>query len=199
MSEAEAWLEEGLQCEGGVGAELERLCEAATPFEPQTEPHDPHSTMIELSDAPTAGARSHSIEIIGTSEGSGFQTRRVRPAELRFTYNTLQRLFTCGRRVQDVAEDLHAGRVRPDSLPQIKVVLYDGKWYSVNNRRLWCLQFAEVGEVDAIVGDPNAHFLRGFNTKTDGRIVKWLPPLVCLVCNREFVNRSAYTSHTCHR
>ena len=44
----------------------------------------------------------------------------VDPAELRWTHDKIQRLFTCGRRVGDVVTDSCRGGLRPSELRMIE-------------------------------------------------------------------------------
>ena len=60
----------------------------------------------------------------------------VSPAELRWTHNKNQRLFSCGRRLQDVAASPQQGVEQPSELPMIGIVRREMEWYSRNNRRL---------------------------------------------------------------
>ena len=58
----------------------------------------------------------------------------VDSAELRWTHDKIQRLFTCEHRMKDVVTDLHRGRLLPSDLRMIKIVHWESKWYSHNNR-----------------------------------------------------------------
>ena len=64
----------------------------------------------------------------------------VSPAELRWTHNKIQRLFSYGRRLQDVAASLQHSVEQPSELPMIGIVRREMKWYSRNNPRavVWC-------------------------------------------------------------
>ena len=78
----------------------------------------------------------HSVVCVATlkvSPRSGFSLW-VSPAELRWTHNKHQRLFSCGRRLPDVAASLQQGAEQPSDLPPIGIVRFQ-KWYSCNNRR----------------------------------------------------------------
>lgn len=120
---------------------------------------------------------------------------KVKVAALRHTHDCLQPLFTCGRSVDVVVEDLLAGRITPAALPTITVVNHNGKWYSANNRRLWCLKQAGVDTAEAIVGDVDEHFLKGLNNKIDGWHVQFFPHVICPNCSQEFVNRTLLQEH----
>lgn len=121
----------------------------------------------------------------------------VKPAELRWTHGHLQRLFTCGRSLSSVIEQLRTGCVRASELPAISIVFYEGKWYSRNNRRLFCFKEATITAVEAVVTPVDAHFLRGLNTTTDGWSVDFFPPCICSRCKQEFPNISGLKSHYC--
>ena len=51
----------------------------------------------------------------------------------------------CGRRLQDVAASLGQGAGQPSEMPMIGIVRHEMKWYSRNNRRLWCFKEAQSG------------------------------------------------------
>ena len=42
--------------------------------------------------------------------------------------------------MQDVAASLRQGAVQPSELPMLGIVKHEMKWYSRNNRRLWCFK-----------------------------------------------------------
>lgn len=79
----------------------------------------------------------------------------------------------------------------------IEIVQRAGKWYSRNNRRLWCFREAGLSVVTARIGKEDAHFLRGLNTTSDGWQVGFFPPCVCRVCGLEFPNRQGLRWHVC--
>merc|ERR1712032_614850 len=125
------------------------------------------------------------------------QMVQARVTALRHTHSCIQPLFTCGREVKAVAEDLRSGALPLSGLPRITIVNFDGKWYSANNRRLWCLKAARIRIVEAVVGAPDDHFMKGLNTKTDGWGVAFFPPVLCPTCRRQCVNRKELGKHRC--
>ena len=52
----------------------------------------------------------------------------VHPAQLRWTHDKNQCLFTCGRRLEDVVTDLRRGILLPSDLRMIEVVHWESKW-----------------------------------------------------------------------
>ncbi|CAJ1331289.1 unnamed protein product [Effrenium voratum] len=121
----------------------------------------------------------------------------VNPAEIRWTHCRVQRLFTCGRSLLDVADQLRTGKLLPSVLPTINIVHYDRKWYSRNNRRLWCFKSAKVPAVQAVVSPVDQHFLKGLNTTTDGLTTAFWPPCLCSACGQEFPSLKGREMHFC--
>ena len=121
----------------------------------------------------------------------------VDPGQVRWTHDKLQRLFTCGRSLTEVAQELRSGQLLPSDLPRISLVFYEGKWYSRNNRRLWCFKTVAIHAVQVEVSSVDEPFLRGLTTTTDGLTVDFWPPCLCSKCGREFPNRKGIQMHLC--
>ena len=115
---------------------------------------------------------------------------RVKPSDIRWTHDKLQRLFTCGRSLAEVATQLQQGVIHASALPSISSVYHEGKWYSRNNRRLWSFKTANISVIDAIVTPVDNHFCKGLTTRTDGWSVEFYPPCLCNACGKEFPNRA---------
>jgi hypothetical protein len=71
----------------------------------------------------------------------------VDPARVRFQHSKIRTHFSgCGRSVVQTLDDIREGKLKPEGLPPIQVLVgpmdEDGKpWYfSLNNRRLWVLK-----------------------------------------------------------
>jgi hypothetical protein len=71
----------------------------------------------------------------------------VDPARVRFQHSKIRPTFSgCGRPVVQTLDDIREGKLKPEDLPPIQVLIgpidEDGKpWYfSLNNRRLWVLK-----------------------------------------------------------
>ena len=80
------------------------------------------------------------------------------PAELRWTHNKIQRFFPGGQSLQDVAASLREGAVQPSELPMIGIVRHEMKWYSRNNRRLWCFKAAKAEAVEVCMSSVGTAF-----------------------------------------
>ena len=121
------------------------------------------------------------------------------PVGLRWARGKIQRLFTCGRRLGDVITDSCRGVLRPSDLRMIEIVRWKSKWYSRNNRRLWCFREAAVIAVQVRVGSIDRAFLHGLTTRTDGLSVVFFPPSACKVCGEEFVSRTELHGQNCQK
>ena len=118
-------------------------------------------------------------------------------AELRWTHGKIQRLSTSGLRLEDVVTDPLRNIPLSLKLHMIKLVQWESKWYSRNNRRLWCFREAAVIAVQVRVGATDRAFLRGSTTCTDGLSLIFLHSCMCKVCGEELVNRTKL--HNCQR
>ena len=116
-------------------------------------------------------------------------------ADLRWTHDKNQRVFTFGRRLEDVVTDLRRGIFLPSELCMIRNVHWRSKWYSCNNRRLCCFREAAVITMQDRVGSNKRAFLHGLTTRTDGLSVVF-PLSVCKASGEEFVNRKSCTTTT---
>ena len=121
----------------------------------------------------------------------------VDSAELRWTHDKIQRLFTCGRRLEDVVTDFRRDILLPSDLRMIKIAPWESKWYSRNNRWLCCFRKAAVFAVQVRVGSTDRAFLHGLTTRTDGLSVVFFPPSACKACGEEFVNVTKLHNHNC--
>ena len=87
--------------------------------------------------------------------------------------------------LQDVAASLHHCAVRPSELPMIGIVRREMKWYSRNNRRLWCFQKAKGEAVKVCMPLVDTAFLHGL-TPTSAAHKE---------CAKEFVNQKSLRKH----
>jgi hypothetical protein len=63
------------------------------------------------------------------------------PACIFFTHSRIRATFSgCSKRVEETLEELVSGMIQPGDLPQITVVVSEGKYFSLNNRRLFVLK-----------------------------------------------------------
>ena len=66
------------------------------------------------------------------------------PNEVRFSQSSISYRFRDGRTIDDLAEGLRSGRVRPEDVPPLRLVERDGGYYTLDNRRLEAFRRAGV-------------------------------------------------------
>jgi len=87
---------------------------------------------------------------------------------IHFTQKNLDdQKFLDGKSVQGLIEGLRDGSIHPSEVPPISVVRLDGKLYSIDNRRLYAFQAAEV-DIPYKIVEPTDAFWDHFETETDG-------------------------------
>eukprot|EP00438_Fugacium_kawagutii_P021153 Skav201942 [mRNA] locus=scaffold2764:79008:80459:- [translate_table: standard] len=110
--------------------------------------------------------------------------RRVLLHTIRFTQNSVAACFRDGQPLEDLVENLKAGRISTDDLPPIRVVEQMDMFWSLDNRRLHCMKqaFPERRYPDKMIlvqmescsrAAIRKEFLNKFTTGTD--IVKRCP------------------------
>lgn len=73
----------------------------------------------------------------------------VNPRDVFYSQDSISRYFSDGRSIFDTRDWLSKDPIqRAAQLPSIRVVAHEGKWVSLDNRRLWCLK--EVGAIRSI-------------------------------------------------
>ncbi len=78
-------------------------------------------------------------ELLGFSE-----IAEMDPALIRFSQSSISPNFSDGGNVEELANALRNGTVKPDSIPPIRVVEKDGQLFTLDNRRLAAFQKAGV-------------------------------------------------------
>lgn len=66
------------------------------------------------------------------------------PAKIRYSQDSIRTTFRDGRTVKELTEGLKSGKIKPEDIPPIRLVKKDGKWYSLDNRRLKAFKDAGV-------------------------------------------------------
>ena len=85
----------------------------------------------------------------GPNEGHyySFRLRRAEdemdPNAIYYIHDSIGKRFRCGRDVCDTMNKLKRGCLRASDIPTIRVFMWNGRWHSEDNRRLWC--FKEAG------------------------------------------------------
>lgn len=67
------------------------------------------------------------------------------PNEVRFSQKSISYRFRDGGTIDDLAEGLRTGRVRPEDIPPLRLVVRAGHYFTLDNRRLEAFRRAGVG------------------------------------------------------
>ena len=68
----------------------------------------------------------------------------IDPRLVRFSQDSIRFRFSEGGTIDDLAQDLRSGRVRPDDVPPIRLVERAGQLFTLDNRRLEAFRRAEM-------------------------------------------------------
>jgi hypothetical protein len=66
------------------------------------------------------------------------------PTTVRFSQSSISYRFRDGSTIADLAEGLRSGRVRPEEVPPLRLVMRDGQYFTLDNRRLEAFRRAGV-------------------------------------------------------
>mmetsp|Transcript_86663 Transcript_86663/g.279941 ORF Transcript_86663/g.279941 Transcript_86663/m.279941 type:complete len:121 (+) Transcript_86663:1378-1740(+) len=104
--------------------------------------------------------------------------RKMRPSELHFTQDSVRPVFRDGRHIYELLNALNAGEVDPlRDLDPLEVVCDQGKWWSLDNRRLWALKVfdstsARKAWVRVAARDVDRKFHTKLTTRNGGTCVR---------------------------
>jgi hypothetical protein len=70
--------------------------------------------------------------------------RTIDPNEVRFSQRSVSYRFRDGRTIDQLAEGLRIGAVKPAEVPPIRLVARGGRWFTLDNRRLEAFRRAGV-------------------------------------------------------
>jgi RHS repeat-associated protein len=68
----------------------------------------------------------------------------VDPSTVRFSQNSVANRFSDGRSLRETIDGLKSGAVNPETIPPIRVFSYEGKTFTLDNRRLFVFQEAGI-------------------------------------------------------
>lgn len=80
----------------------------------------------------------------GNFRQSSLAANTIDSAAVRFSQSSISRNFSAGGTIDDLAAGLRSGSVNPNSIPPIRLVEREGSMFTLDNRRLWSFQQAEV-------------------------------------------------------
>src|SRR2546423_1176605 len=95
------------------------------------------------------------------------------PNEVRFTQASVRNRLRDGGTIDQLAEALKSGEVRPNEVPPLRLFLKEGRYYSLDNRRLEAFRRARI-PIPHRMATPEeiADEAWKFTTKNDGQSVR---------------------------
>ncbi|HRF96441.1 MAG TPA: hypothetical protein PLZ51_14645, partial [Aggregatilineales bacterium] len=92
----------------------------------------------------------------------------VNPHDVRYSQDSIGDEFQNKQSIRDVSDDLRAGTMTPSDFDQpIRVVEYNGHYYTLDHRRLWAIrESGRYDEIEVVLEDlNNPHIRDEFNRK----------------------------------
>ena len=78
------------------------------------------------------------------AEERGRSVQLLNPQSIRFSQASIKATFRDGTSIDDLAEELQSGHIRPHDVPAIRVLTRDGKLFTLDNRRLEAFRRAGI-------------------------------------------------------
>jgi hypothetical protein len=66
------------------------------------------------------------------------------PLKIRYSQNNIKSKFSNGSTIKELTNGLKSGKIKPEDIPPIRLIKKDGKWFSIDNRRLKAFKDAGV-------------------------------------------------------
>jgi hypothetical protein len=97
----------------------------------------------------------------------------LKPQDIRFSQASIKATFREGTSIDNLAESLRSGRIRPHDVSALRVFERDGKLYTLDNRRLEAFRRAGV-DVPTRMATPQeiAEEAWKFTTPNDGLSIR---------------------------
>jgi len=95
--------------------------------------------------------------------------------QVNYSQESVKGLFRDGRPVAQMLQELQTGKKAVTEIPMISAVLWNGRVYSADNRRLWTFKNCGMphdSRIPVVVGVPDSRFTRKLTTPTSGRSVR---------------------------
>lgn len=97
----------------------------------------------------------------------------LHPFQIRFTQNSIGHHFQDGNSCNNLIKDILEDKVDPDTITSIKVVKRDGKYYSLDNRRLYVFRAVNYAredfEIEVDILEENIDYSSQYTTQNDGQ------------------------------
>lgn len=98
---------------------------------------------------------------------------RLDPYLIRFSQASVRRRFADGSTINDLAEGLRTGNVRPEDIPPVRLVEREGILFTLDNRRLEAFRRAGMDVPYRMASDDEAFGeIWKFTTRNDGTSIR---------------------------
>lgn len=98
---------------------------------------------------------------------------RLEVDEIFYTQDSISNTFSNGEEIEDLIWELESGYLSVDDIPPISVYCYKGKWWSLDNRRLYCFKkYCPYVDVPVIVKRLNNKIIRQFTNRNNGESIE---------------------------
>lgn len=94
------------------------------------------------------------------------------PADISYTQDSISSKFQCGRLVKRTKEMLESKALDVVEIPEIRVFLWNDRWHSEDNRRLWAFKTAGLTSVPVQVVQIGSVNSRKFTTENRGASIR---------------------------
>ncbi|CAE7879447.1 unnamed protein product [Symbiodinium sp. KB8] len=113
---------------------------------------------------------------------------RLRLEEIFYTQDSIKRSFQDGRTLKQMRSELMSDQKTLMQIPRITVVRHEGRWFSVDNRRLWVFNqvFPGSKSIPVCHGIQDHRFWNKLTTTDGGRTVR----VRCGACQRSMTRGS---------
>lgn len=108
----------------------------------------------------------------------------MKPSEIYFSQDSIKNTFEYGQSIHDTLKKCQEDPMAIHQIPTMRVCMKNGKWFTLDNRRLWIFRRLEEGghitDVDVNVVSSDRLSARKFTTTNGGVSVRIRQPRVDL-------------------
>lgn len=108
----------------------------------------------------------------------------MKPSEIYFSQDSIKNTFEYGQSIHDTLKMCQEDPMAIHQIPTMRVCMKNGKWFTLDNRRLWIFRRLEEGghiiDVDVNVVSSDRLSARKFTTTNGGVSVRIRQPCVDL-------------------
>lgn len=150
------------------------------PYEGFTIAEIPFGPGLPLARSPRASKPLVNRSTLTPSKPLQVPREYIEPHQIRFSQPTVSQNYSSGGEINDLIKGLRQGTIMPEDVPIIRVVEYEGKLYTLDNRRLVAFQNAGIEKIPVqrlSLKDPKIRkeFDRKWNPVNEGKKIVVIP------------------------